>query len=101
MESKRSAPVSDERSRYSILKARREPPQLTWAAIFPPLLLSNALLVPALAALPALIRLLIVSGTIIQLMTYVVMPQATRIFRPWLYPDVAPRFLDGGKDLTW
>ena len=60
---------------------------VTWAAIFPLLLLSNVLLVPALAVFPVVIRLVIVSGTIIQLMTYVVMPQATRIFRPWLYPD--------------
>jgi antibiotic biosynthesis monooxygenase (ABM) superfamily enzyme len=69
---------------------------VTWAAIFPLLVLANWLLVPSLAALPYILRLLIVSGTIIFLMTYVVMPQATQLSRAWLYRE-PPRTRSSGR----
>jgi len=49
----------------------------------------NALLGGWLAPLPAPLRSLIVAVLLITLMTWVVMPRATRLFRRWLYPSSA------------
>ena len=58
---------------------------VTWLAIFPILLVFNLWVLPWLAWIPFLLRLALVSGVTIYLMTYVVMPQMTRLFRRWLY----------------
>lgn len=62
---------------------------VSWIAIVPLLLLFNIVIVPSLPPLlllPFVVRLLIVAAITILLMTYFVMPQMTRLFRPWLYP---------------
>jgi uncharacterized protein len=40
-----------------------------------------------LSQLPMLLRTLILTGVMVTLMTYVVMPRLTRLFAFWLYPD--------------
>jgi len=60
---------------------------ITWAAIFPLLLLANLIAAPLLANVSPLVRLLPVSIVLIALMTWVVMPRMTKWFRFWLYPE--------------
>lgn len=70
---------------------RHPPPRykmatLTLVAVF---VLSNILprlLGALIAPFPALVRSLILSSISIWLLTYIVMPQLTRLFYPWLYP---------------
>lgn len=63
---------------------------LTWIAIFPIIVLVNYLLVPFLEEehLPILIRSLVVTIILIPTMTWLVMPQMTKVFWRWLYPGV-------------
>jgi antibiotic biosynthesis monooxygenase (ABM) superfamily enzyme len=59
---------------------------VTLAAIVPLVLLMNVLVLPVLAGWPMLARVLVFSGTLTGLMTWVVMPRITRLFRRFLYP---------------
>lgn len=59
---------------------------VTLLAIVPLVMAMNVLLLPRLAGWPLLARTLLFSGTLTSLMTWVVMPRMTRIFRRWLYP---------------
>lgn len=52
---------------------------LTWAAAFPLLTALNVLLHPLLGALPLPGRTLLLTGLLIGLLTYVVMPRLTRL----------------------
>ncbi len=58
---------------------------VTLAAIVPLVLLMNILVVPHLAGWPLVARALVFSGTLTGLMTWVVMPRITRLFRRFLY----------------
>jgi len=58
---------------------------VTLAAIVPLVLTMNAVLLPHLANWPPLGRTLLFSGTLTSLMTWVVMPRMTRLFRRFLY----------------
>ncbi|HEY6117156.1 MAG TPA: antibiotic biosynthesis monooxygenase [Candidatus Dormibacteraeota bacterium] len=60
---------------------------ITWAAIFPLLLLANLIAAALLPNVSPLIRLLPVSLVLIALMTWLVMPRMTKWFRFWLYPE--------------
>ncbi len=60
---------------------------LTWATIFPLITLVVVVLNPMLIGLPLVLRLAITTGVTVPLMTWVVMPRATRLLRGWLYPD--------------
>ena len=61
---------------------------VTLLAIYPLALLLNAVVGPLLGDLPLPVRTLVFSGALVTLMTWVVMPRMTRLFRSWLYRDV-------------
>ncbi|MBC1224605.1 antibiotic biosynthesis monooxygenase [Nostoc sp. UCD121] len=58
---------------------------LTWAAVFVLINILSTFLVPLLRGLPPLIISLIVTIMMVVLLTYVVMPRVSRLFRWWLY----------------
>jgi uncharacterized protein len=59
---------------------------VTFLAIFPLANLLPPALAPVLSPLPALVRSLVVTLVMLGLMTYLIMPQLTRLFVGWLYP---------------
>lgn len=59
---------------------------VTWLGVFFTISILNRLLVPLLAWLPVLLRTLLVTGLTVALLTYVIMPRLTQLFRKWLYP---------------
>jgi antibiotic biosynthesis monooxygenase (ABM) superfamily enzyme len=46
----------------------------------------NRLVVPLLSGLPALLTSLTIAGLTVILLTYLVLPRLTQLFRKWLYP---------------
>ena len=58
---------------------------VTLAAIVPLVLLMNLTVLPLLSDWPLVARTLVFSGTLTGLMTWVVMPRVTRLFRRFLY----------------
>ncbi len=60
---------------------------ITWLAIFPLIVGINLLFGAFLSSLPMLLRSLVLTVPLVLLMTYVVMPQMTRLFTGWLYPS--------------
>jgi antibiotic biosynthesis monooxygenase (ABM) superfamily enzyme len=58
---------------------------VTLLAIVPLVLAMNRLVLPELTGWPLIARTLVFSGTLTTLMTWVVMPRMTRIFRRFLY----------------
>jgi uncharacterized protein len=58
---------------------------VTLAAIVPLVLLMNLTVLPLLSGWPLVARTLVFSGTLTGLMTWVVMPRMTRLFRRFLY----------------
>jgi antibiotic biosynthesis monooxygenase (ABM) superfamily enzyme len=60
---------------------------VTWLAVFPLITAILLLFGPLLSQLPMLMRTLVLTGVMVTLMTYVVMPRLTRLFSSWLYPD--------------
>ena len=59
---------------------------ITLLVVYPLSLGLGAGMGPWLAPLPAPLRGLPISAVMIALMTWVVMPRATRLFKAWLYP---------------
>jgi uncharacterized protein len=59
---------------------------ITWLAIYPLISIINILFAPILNPLPLLLRTLLLTVVLVSLMTYVVMPQMTKLFTKWLYP---------------
>ncbi|MEG4070164.1 antibiotic biosynthesis monooxygenase [Microcoleus sp. Pol11C2] len=59
---------------------------VTWLGVFFTISILNRLLVPLLTGLPVLLRTLLVTGLTVPLLTYVIMPRLTQLFRKWLYP---------------
>jgi antibiotic biosynthesis monooxygenase (ABM) superfamily enzyme len=59
---------------------------MTWATIFILINLMNRLVIPYLQFLPPLLATLIVTGFMVFLITYIVMPRLTKLFAGWLYP---------------
>jgi uncharacterized protein len=74
---KRSVANPDPPSRYKTAL-------LTWAAAFPLLTALNVLLHPLLAALPLPGRTFLLTGLLISLLTYVILPRLTRLCANWL-----------------
>jgi antibiotic biosynthesis monooxygenase (ABM) superfamily enzyme len=60
---------------------------LTWAGAFPLLTAVNVLLGPLLVALPLPGRTLLMTGLLVSLLTYVIMPRLTRLCAAWLSPS--------------
>ena len=58
---------------------------VTLAAIVPLVLLMNVAVLPAITDWPLVVRTLVFAGTLTALMTWVVMPRMTRLFRRFLY----------------
>jgi antibiotic biosynthesis monooxygenase (ABM) superfamily enzyme len=58
---------------------------VTLVAIIPLVLLMNLLVLPHIGAWPLVARTFVFSGTLTGLMTWVVMPRVTRLFRGFLY----------------
>jgi len=59
---------------------------ITWLGVFVTLTVVGRILQSVLAFLPPLLLQFITVGVVVGLLTYVVMPQLTKIFRKWLYP---------------
>ena len=60
---------------------------VTWATIFPLITGVVVATAPLLGPLPLVARLAVTTGITVPLMTWVVMPQVTRLLGRWLYPD--------------
>jgi antibiotic biosynthesis monooxygenase (ABM) superfamily enzyme len=60
---------------------------VTLVAIVPLVLLMNVFVLPMLSSWPLVARVLVFSGSLTGLMTWVVMPRITRLFRRFLYGD--------------
>jgi hypothetical protein len=60
---------------------------VTWLGVFFTISILNRLLVPLLAGLPTLLSSLIITGLTVALLTYLIMPRLTQLFRQWLYPS--------------
>ncbi len=58
---------------------------VTLAAIIPLVLLMNLTVLPLLSDWPLVVRTLVFSGSLTGLMTWLVMPRITRLFRRFLY----------------
>ncbi|MEY2633604.1 MAG: hypothetical protein RIR00_2258 [Pseudomonadota bacterium] len=72
-----------------LLPAHRPPPRgkmslLTWLGIFPTVSLCLHYVAPLLADLPFLLRTALLTGLVVPIMTYLVMPRLTRWARGWL-----------------
>lgn len=57
---------------------------MTWSAAFPLITLLFLVFGGILEQLPLLLRTALLSGTLLTLMTYVVMPRVKALYRPWL-----------------
>jgi len=60
---------------------------LTTANVYPTILGLNAILCPILRRIPNILGTLMVTVCMTLLLTYVLMPGVTRLFKPWLYVD--------------
>lgn len=59
---------------------------ITWLAIFPLVNIINSFAGFLLTPLHPLLRSLVLTGILVPLMTYFIMPRMTRLFAWWLYP---------------
>jgi hypothetical protein len=59
---------------------------VTWLAIFPLITLVSYVTAPIFVDVPIVVRVLVMTVLVVPLMTYVVMPRMTLLFRRWLYP---------------
>lgn len=61
---------------------------VTWMGVFVTLTVVSRLLAPILSNLPILLNQLITTGLVVVLLTYLIMPRLTRLFKRWLYPKL-------------
>jgi hypothetical protein len=66
---------------------------VTWLGICPTVYFLFLLLNAPLASWPLLARVGVITALVVMVMTWLVAPQLTRLFRPWLYAgnDTRPR----------
>lgn len=57
---------------------------VTWLGIFPTVSFVLAFIAPYLQPLPFLLRVAVITGLAVLIMTWLVMPRLTRVFRKWL-----------------
>jgi len=60
---------------------------VTWLGVFMTLAVLSRLLAPLLSGLPPWLNQLITTGLVVALLTYLIMPQLTKLFHKWLYPN--------------
>lgn len=73
-------------------QALKTPPRykmalLTWGVVYVLINLLNRFVTPFLQLFPIWLRSLLICGIMVVLITYVVMPQVTRLLSQWLYPS--------------
>ncbi|MBM0745177.1 antibiotic biosynthesis monooxygenase (plasmid) [Phormidium sp. CLA17] len=61
---------------------------VTWLGVFVTLTVVSRLLAPILSNLPILLNQLVTTGLVVALLTYLIMPRLTRLFKRWLYPKL-------------
>ena len=61
---------------------------VTWLGVFITLAVLSRLLAPLLSRLPVLLNQFITTGLVVALLTYLIMPRLTQLFRKWLYPNL-------------
>ncbi|MBD2178650.1 hypothetical protein H6F42_17160 [Pseudanabaena sp. FACHB-1998] len=61
---------------------------VTWLAVFPLITLISAILQQELVMLPLVLRVALVTAIAVPTMTYLLMPQMTKLFANWLYPPL-------------
>jgi uncharacterized protein len=59
---------------------------VTWLGVFVTLAIISRLLTPILSSLPILLNQLFTTGLVVALLTYLIMPRLTQLFKHWLYP---------------
>ena len=59
---------------------------VTWLGVFVTLAIVSRLLTPILSSLPILLNQLMTTGLVVALLTYLIMPRLTQLFKHWLYP---------------
>ncbi|MBD1853320.1 antibiotic biosynthesis monooxygenase [Leptolyngbya sp. FACHB-711] len=59
---------------------------VTWLGVFVTLAVLSRLLSPILSGLPILLNQSITTGLVVLVLTYLVMPRLTKLFKKWLYP---------------
>ncbi len=59
---------------------------LTWGSVFVLINLLTTFVTPLIRGFPPIIISLIITVTMVLLLTYIVMPRVSRLFRWWLYP---------------
>ncbi|MDX9759960.1 MAG: antibiotic biosynthesis monooxygenase [Bacteroidota bacterium] len=60
---------------------------VTWLALAPIVMIVQPLLTPLLAPLPTWLQITIMAAVMVMTMTWIVMPQMTKLFSFWLYPE--------------
>lgn len=60
---------------------------VTWLAVFPLITMLSTLVQQPLSPLPLVFRVMTITAIAVPTMTYLLMPQMTRLFAWWLYPS--------------
>jgi antibiotic biosynthesis monooxygenase (ABM) superfamily enzyme len=71
---------------------------VTWLAIFPLVTAISIVLSGELSHLPIAVRAMVVTAIAVPTMTYLLMPQMTRLFAWWLYPPCPETSQDSSQD---
>jgi len=61
---------------------------VTWLAVFPLITFISLILKQQLLILPLVFRVAIITAIAVPTMTYLLMPQMTKLFSGWLYPSL-------------
>jgi uncharacterized protein len=75
-------------------RTQKSPPKrykmvlVTWFGVFVTLVVVQLILGPFIKVLPPLLAQLIVVGIVVWILTYVLMPQLTKLLSKWLYPKI-------------
>lgn len=77
-------------NRKRMIKQKNKPPKyklflLSWMGIYPLITIVLLLFGQQLILLPLPLRTLILTGILVYLMTFLVMPKLTKLFHRWLY----------------
>jgi uncharacterized protein len=73
---------------------------VSWMAVFPLALLFNLLVLPLVRDWPTVARVVLLSVCLVTLMTWVALPNLTRLFSRWLYPRPATTSGRDANDTT-